>query len=101
MAYKPNVSDVRESPAVDVAVMLKQRGARISYSDPYLPQVTEHGLDLQSVAPDQALEQPLDLAIITTQHDAFDYAQIVRRAPLVLDTRNALRGVDAPHIFRL
>jgi UDP-N-acetyl-D-glucosamine dehydrogenase len=101
MAYKPNVSDVRESPAVDVAVMLKQRGARISYSDPYLPQVTEHGLDLQSVAPDQALEQPLDLAIITTQHDAFDYAQIVRRAPLVLDTRNALRGMDAPHIFRL
>jgi UDP-N-acetyl-D-glucosamine dehydrogenase len=101
MAYKPDVSDARESPAIDVALMLRQRGAEISFSDPHVTEVAEHGLDLRAISPDEALNGRLDLAIVTTHHSAFDYRDIVARAPLVLDTRNALRGVDAPHIFRL
>ena len=101
MAYKPDVSDARESPAIDVALMLRQRGADVSYSDPHVPHVTEHGLDLHAIAPEAALAGPLDLAIITTHHSAFDYRDIAARAPLVLDTRNALRGLDGPHLFRL
>ena len=101
MAYKADVSDARESPAIDVATMLRQRGAEISYSDPFVAHVPDHGLDIRAVAPDVALAGPLDLAIITTDHSSFDYREIVARAPLVLDTRNALRGVDAPHVFRL
>jgi UDP-N-acetyl-D-glucosamine dehydrogenase len=101
MAYKPDVSDARESPAIDVALMLRQRGAEISYSDPHVPEVAEHGLDLRAISPDEALNGRLDLVIITTHHSAFDYRDIVGRAPLVLDTRNALRGVESPYIFRL
>jgi UDP-N-acetyl-D-glucosamine dehydrogenase len=81
--------------------MLRQRGAEISFSDPHVTEVAEHGLDLRAISPDEALNGRLDLAIVTTHHSAFDYRDIVARAPLVLDTRNALRGVDAPHIFRL
>ena len=101
MAYKPDVGDARESPAIDVAVLLRQRGASVGYSDPHVPSVTDHGLDLQAVPAEQALAAPPDLAIITTNHAAFDYPAIVARSPLVLDTRNALKGVAAPHVFRL
>ena len=101
MAYKPDVSDARESPAIDVAMMLRARGALLGYSDPHVPHVPDHGLDLHAVDAGRALGDPLDLAIITTHHSSFDYAAIVERAPLVLDTRNALRGVTAPHVFRL
>ena len=101
MAYKPDVADSRESPAIDVAVLLHQRGAAISYSDPHVPAVTDHGLDLRAVPQEEALAGPPDLAIIATNHSSFDYAAIVARSPLVLDTRNALKGVSAPHIFRL
>ena len=101
MAYKPDVGDARESPAIDVAVLLRQRGAAISYSDPHVPSVPDHGLDLRAIPQDDALAGPPDLAIITTHHAAFDYGDIVARSPLVLDTRNALRGITAPHVFRL
>jgi UDP-N-acetyl-D-glucosamine dehydrogenase len=101
MAYKPDVGDSRESPAIDIAVLLRQRGAEIGYSDPHVPVMAEHGLDLRAVPQGEALAHPPDLAIITTHHTGFDYPAIVARSPLVLDTRNALRGVDAPHVFRL
>jgi UDP-N-acetyl-D-glucosamine dehydrogenase len=101
IAYKPDVSDVRESPAIDVALMLRQRGAIVGYSDPHVPYVADHGLELRSIPADEALANPPDLAIITTHHSSFDYPAIVAGAPLVLDTRNALRGVDAAHVFRL
>jgi UDP-N-acetyl-D-glucosamine dehydrogenase len=101
MAYKPDVADARESPAIDVAMMLRQRGATVSYSDPHVPSVPDHGLDLRAIPQEAALAPPPDLAIITTHHSAFAYADIGARSPLVLDTRNALRGVAAPHVFRL
>ena len=101
VAYKPNVGDIRESPAIDIAELLRQRGAVLSYSDPYVPKLAEAGIELESVAPDQALVHGLDCALITTNHECFDYEAIVRQAPLVVDTRNALKGMSGAHIFRL
>ncbi len=101
MAYKPDVSDSRESPALDIAQLLLQRGANVTYSDPYVP-VAEHGdLKLTAIPIEEAWTRGVDCALITTNHQAFDYAEITERAPIIVDTRNALRGVEGAHIFRL
>jgi UDP-N-acetyl-D-glucosamine dehydrogenase len=100
VAYKKDVSDMRESPALDILELLQRRGAIVSYSDPFVP-VLQHGpIDLRSV-PEDAAGDGVDCAVICTNHRAFDYAAIVRRYPLIVDTRNALKGFDAPHIVRL
>ena len=101
MAYKANVSDVRESPAVDIAVLLRRRGAVVSYSDPFVPAVGEGSLALRAVPAGEALADGTDCAVIVTAHDGVDYAEVARRAPLVVDTRNALAGIEGAHIFRL
>ena len=101
MAYKPNVSDVRGSPAIDVAELLLRRGAAVSYSDPFVPAVREGSVELEAVVMERALAEGIDCAVITTDHRGVDYAQIARRAPVVMDTRNALAGTQGEHIFRL
>ncbi len=101
MAYKPDVSDSRESPALDIAQLLLQRGGVVSYSDPYVP-TAEHGdTHLTAISIEDAWTRGVDCALITTNHTAFDYREITERAPLIVDTRNALRGVSGAHIFRL
>ena len=101
MAYKPNVSDTRESPAIDIALLLQGRGATISYSDPFVPTLEVGGLRVDAVSPDQALADGVDCAVITTDHRALDYRDLASRVPVIVDTRNALKGVDGDHIFRL
>ncbi len=101
MAYKADVGDYRESPAVDIARLLADRGAEVSYSDPHVPEVDEHGVVLTGVPEAAALERGIDCAVIVTNHRAFDYAAIIRHARLIVDTRNALKGRPEPHIFRL
>ena len=101
VAYKPNVSDVRESPAIAVAELLRRRGAAVTYSDPFVPSVRAGAVSMDAVTADQALAGGIDCAVITTDHRGVDYRAIAGSAPLVVDTRNALAGVDAPHIFRL
>ncbi len=101
VAYKPNVGDVRESPSLDIASILIRQGANVSYSDPHVPVLREAGLTLDEVPLKQALEDGVDVSVITTNHDGFDYDAIVRLSPVVVDTRNSLRGIDAEHIFRL
>ena len=101
VAYKPNVSDTRESPAIDIALLLEERGARLSYSDPYVPRLSEKTLVLDSIDPDEALQGGIDCAVITTDHAGFDHEDIARRAPVVVDTRNALKGVERDNIFKL
>ncbi len=101
MAYKPNVSDIRESPAIDVAELLLRRGAEVTYSDPFVPSVRVGRAALDAVAAERALAGGIDCAVITTDHRGVDYRDVARRAPLVVDTRNALAGIDAAHIFRL
>ena len=101
MAYKGNVSDYRESPAIDVARLLAQRGALVSYSDPHVPEVDEHGFEMRATPEQTALDNGIDCAVIVTDHRAFDYDRLLRVAPLVVDTRNALKGRSDDRIFRL
>ena len=100
VAYKKDVSDMRESPALDVLELLHRRGATLSYTDPYVPTLQHGEIDLKSV-PEEKAGDSVDCAVICTNHKVFDYKRIVSRFPLVVDTRNALKGLDAQHIYRL
>jgi UDP-N-acetyl-D-glucosamine dehydrogenase len=99
VAYKKDVSDMRESPALDILSLLHRRGAELSYTDPYVPELREGDLSLESVA--ESAAGGVDCAVITTDHTVFDYAAIVKRFPVVVDTRNALKGIAGDNIFRL
>ena len=100
VAYKKDVSDMRESPALDVLELLHRRGATLSYTDPFVSKLRHGDIDLCSVPEDKA-GQGIDCAVICTNHRAFDYHGIVKSYPLVVDTRNALKGIEAAHVFRL
>lgn len=103
VAYKRDVDDVRESPALDVIEMLQRRGATVTYSDPWIPSIkTLRDGSLDAIPFDQpGLAKNVDCAVIITDHTAFDRHCIAREFPLVVDTRNALKGMDDPKIFRL
>ncbi|MFN7918077.1 MAG: nucleotide sugar dehydrogenase [Vicinamibacterales bacterium] len=100
VAYKRDVNDLRESPALDVIELLSRRGAVVSYTDPWIPHLEEGHHRFTSIDFDTALSQGFDCAVITTDHAAFDYDRIAT-LPLVVDTRNALRGRSGPGIWRL
>jgi UDP-N-acetyl-D-glucosamine dehydrogenase len=100
VAYKKDVSDMRESPALDILQLLHGRGAELSYTDPYVPTLKEGDLCLESV-PADTIDGGIDCAVICTDHRAFDYDAIARRFPLIVDTRNALKGNKAENIYRL
>ncbi len=91
VAYKKNVSDIRESPALDLIHLLRKRGACVDYHDPHVPALREGEIDMKSVALTPARLRACDLAVIATAHDSLDIASIVRHAPLVFDARNATR----------
>jgi UDP-N-acetyl-D-glucosamine dehydrogenase len=99
VAYKRDIDDMRESPALDVMMLLQKRGARLSYTDPHVPVLKLDGLNLES-SPETAAAEA-DCAVIVTDHTAFDYPGLVGRASLIVDTRNALKRFNAPHIVRL
>jgi UDP-N-acetyl-D-glucosamine dehydrogenase len=101
IAYKRDVSDVRESPALDVLELLTKRGAVVSYSDPYVGQLMHDGRMLASIDPAAALSQKPDCTVICTDHTVFDYDALVDSGALVVDTRNALKDRQSPGIFRL
>jgi UDP-N-acetyl-D-glucosamine dehydrogenase len=98
VAYKRDVNDVRESPALDIIELLGRRGAQVTYTDPYVPTLQHGHLNLSSVAEGR---NSVDCAVIVTDHRAFDYPKVVERYPLVVDTRNALKGMTDAHIVRL
>jgi UDP-N-acetyl-D-glucosamine dehydrogenase len=98
MAYKKDVGDVRESPALDILELLHRRGATMTYSDPFVPSLKLDGLALTSV---DIAKADADCAVICTNHSSFDYDKILERFPLIVDTRNALRGREGKGIFRL
>jgi len=99
VAYKRDIEDMRESPALDVLLLLQRRGGIVSYCDPHVPQLRLDGLSLQSVSQEAAAEA--DCVVIVTDHKAFDYTSLVERASLIVDSRNALKGVASPKIVRL
>jgi len=99
VAYKRDIEDMRESPALDVMLLLQRRGAILTYSDPYVPKIRVDGLDL-TACPQEAAAAA-DCTVIVTDHTAFDYPALVARASLIVDTRNALKGVNSAKIVRL
>jgi UDP-N-acetyl-D-glucosamine dehydrogenase len=100
VAYKRDVNDLRESPALDVLELLAKRGAIVSYTDPYVPELRHAHLDLKTVDEKQ-MHEGVDCGVIVTDHKVFDYHAMVNRFPLLVDTRNALKGVTRDHVFRL
>jgi UDP-N-acetyl-D-glucosamine dehydrogenase len=100
VAYKADISDMRESPAVKLIELLRKAGAEVAYHDPYVPEFEEHGLALASVPYDP---EAYDAVVIATAHSAIDYADLVERAPLVVDLRNAVgrAGVKSTKVWKL
>jgi UDP-N-acetyl-D-glucosamine dehydrogenase len=92
VAYKKDVSDVRESPAFAVIHGLIERGANVSIMDPFVTEVDEEGVVLKCVDPKSSFGD-YDIVVIVTDHTALERERLLREAKLVLDTRDALRGV--------
>lgn len=97
VAYKSNVSDIRESPALDVMRLLKERGGKVVYNDPYVSQVE----GLKSISLTESALRGADCVVITTAHSDYDYKQIVENATLVIDSRNATKGIKSKKIVKL
>lgn len=96
VAYKKDVSDERESPAIKVIELLQREGAKVTYHDPLIPEIKPHGffkLEMESAPLTDRLLALSDAVVIATDHSTFDYEAIVRRSKLVIDTRNATRGL--------
>jgi UDP-N-acetyl-D-glucosamine dehydrogenase len=98
-AYKRDIDDVRESPALDIMHLLRNRGAEISYVDPHVPELKLENDTLRSCGIDAVAGA--DCVVIVTDHSRFDYQALVRDASLIVDTRNALKGVKSAKVFRL
>jgi UDP-N-acetyl-D-glucosamine dehydrogenase len=97
IAYKKNVDDMRESPAVELMEMLRDKGASIAYSDPHVPvfpRMREHSFDLASVPLTPDAVASYDAVLLATDHDRFDYPMIAKHARLVVDTRGRLAAAD-------
>ena len=90
VAYKKDVDDIRESPALDLIRLLAERGAVVRYHDPHVPAVREDGIDLQSVPLSAETLAAADCVIVVTDHTAVDYGLVAKHAPAVVDTRHAL-----------
>jgi UDP-N-acetyl-D-glucosamine dehydrogenase len=101
VSYKKDVDDLRESPALTIIELLRQRGAIVSFNDPYFPILQKgrhYDLQMARVPLDNISEY--DCVAIITDHSDYDYPAIVREAQLVVDTRNATRGIDSPKVVR-
>lgn len=93
VAYKRDIEDVRESPALDILRLLREDGADLSYHDPYVPSLVHEGLDLESVDLTDAALDDSDAVLIVTDHTVTDYARVIDRARIVVDTRNVTSSV--------
>ena len=102
VAYKREIDDVRESPALDIIHLLDKRGAKVTYSDPFVPHLRADGVTpaMSSLDPETGAEKA-DCVVIVTDHRSFDYTRILERAKLIVDTRNALKGSVSGKIVRL
>jgi UDP-N-acetyl-D-glucosamine dehydrogenase len=104
IAYKRDIDDMRESPALDVMHLLQERGATVAYSDPFVPNLPGHhwpgGVDMTSVELSPELVARYDCVAILTDHRAFDYQMLAAAADLIVDTRNAIKE-SMPHVFKL
>ncbi|MDQ6677222.1 MAG: nucleotide sugar dehydrogenase [Acidobacteriota bacterium] len=97
VSYKRDIDDVRESPAIDIMLLLARRGAILSYTDPHVPSLKLEQLELKS----QDGFAEADCVVVVTDHSVFDYGKLAREAKLIVDTRNALKNVVSDRIVRL
>jgi len=102
-AYKPDVDDIRESPALDVIGLLLQKGALVSFHDPYIAHIAHEDWELTSVTDLNTAVRSADCVVIITNHSQYDYPAILADAKLIIDTRNALgdSGRGNPKVVRL
>jgi UDP-N-acetyl-D-glucosamine dehydrogenase len=99
VSYKRNIDDVRESPALDVMLLLERKGGKLTYTDPHVPSMKLDGRPLESAPEEMAAEA--DCVAVITDHSVFDFAKLHERAKLIVDTRNALKGFSSEKIVRL
>jgi UDP-N-acetyl-D-glucosamine dehydrogenase len=100
VAYKRDIDDVRESPALDIIHLLTSRGAIVTYSDPFVPSIRLDSGDLHN-QPVDSCAAAADCVVVVTDHKVFDYPALVQNAKLIVDTRNALKQLSSPNIVRL
>jgi UDP-N-acetyl-D-glucosamine dehydrogenase len=101
LAYKKDIDDLRESPSLTIIELLQKEGAVVSYNDPYFPTVgkgRKYDLDMKCTPLDNLGQY--DCALIVTDHSDYDYERIVRESQLVVDTRNATKGISDEKIVR-
>jgi UDP-N-acetyl-D-glucosamine dehydrogenase len=100
VAYKRDIGDLRESPALKLISLLQNAGADVSYHDPHVPRIHENGVELTGVPYEPA---NYDCVVVVTDHSSLDYEQLVDEAALVVDLRNATgaKGAAAAHVFKL
>ncbi|NMC45550.1 MAG: nucleotide sugar dehydrogenase [Chloroflexi bacterium] len=103
VAYKPDIDDLRESPALDIIHLLQEKGAQVQYHDPFIPSINHDELRMQSVADFDKAVKEADCVVIVTNHSLYDYTSIMRDAKLVFDARNATgdAGKDNPKVVKL
>jgi UDP-N-acetyl-D-glucosamine dehydrogenase len=101
VAYKKDIDDLRESPALTIIELLQKEGAQVSYHDPYFPFVGKgRKYDLQMKCAELTNLAQYDCVVIVTDHSDYDYPQIVQESQLVVDTRNATKGIESGKIVR-
>ena len=102
IAYKRDVDDTRESPAMEIIRILRSRGALVRYNDPLVPRALSRrrGFDMRSTRLTAPLLQRMDCVVIATDHSVYDYGWIVDNSELVVDTRNATRGIRSRKIVK-
>jgi UDP-N-acetyl-D-glucosamine dehydrogenase len=101
VAYKKDIDDLRESPSLTIIELLQKDGAEVSYHDPYFPFIGKgRKYDLQMKCAELKSLEKYDCVVIVTDHSDYDYRHIVDEAKLVVDTRNATRGIQSDKIVR-
>lgn len=100
-AYKPNVSDVRESPAIDIIHLLQERGAEVAYHDPFVDDLTHEGLDLAAIDLTETAVSEADCVVIVTDHNSYDWEWIAANAQLIIDSRNAIHVATKGRLVKL
>lgn len=101
VAYKRDVNDIRESPSLEIIRLLRTKGANIYYNDPYVPMLNDMGHEMKSVPITPESLGTFDCVVLCTDHSIYDYELVGREAVLIVDTRNAFRGMKGDNIVRL
>jgi UDP-N-acetyl-D-glucosamine dehydrogenase len=101
VAYKRDIDDVRESPALDIIRLLEEKGATVVYHDPYVPELREESVIRRSVDYSVDAMSMADCVLIATDHSTVDYRVLLTLDVPIVDTRNAMRGLESEHVIGL